>query len=172
MAGNRRDRTRHSACHKDRVTEKKTAGLPPVRVQYHLPAVNDAHSKNVSGEKSVKAASGVSVAKRGIPAARRRDRNRSACQSVRSYALCVAPPRGPLAQAAPASNAPSFSRRLATHASHGRPRFPAVGRPWPQHGRISSDLRSTASASKAFGSDAQVHTLPAYFGITKQPYPK
>lgn len=82
--------------------------------------------KNVLGEKSAKAACGVSVARRGFPAARRRDRNRSACRSARSHALCVAPPRARPSLAAGRGVASSLSHGPAPHASHGRPRFPAV----------------------------------------------
>lgn len=57
MAGNGRDRTRHSAVTKSSEREKKQ--LWPRA--YHVPAVTGAHSKNVLGEKSVLAACAESV---------------------------------------------------------------------------------------------------------------
>lgn len=69
---------------------------------------------------------GISIARCGTPAARRRDRNRSAWLSARPNALCVAPPCLPLALMARMRIALSLSVGSAPHASHGRQRFSAV----------------------------------------------
>ncbi|CAH0703345.1 unnamed protein product [Spodoptera exigua] len=121
-----------------RAKEKKTAAAAGVS---RARCYRRAFKKRTRRKVCVSSVCGVSVARRGFPAARRRDRNRSAWRSATSYALCVAPPRTLLARASSTSISPSRSPGSAPHASHGRPRFPAV-RLWPQHGRTT--LQTTA----------------------------
>lgn len=88
--------------------------------------------RSAPGKVVVNSASSVSTARRGLPAARRRDRNRSVWRPARPHALCAAPPRMPPSRTNSDRLRASLSRGPAPHASHGRPRFPAVR---PQHGR-------------------------------------
>lgn len=113
-----------------RAKEKKTAVAAGVSRAH---CYRRAFKKRSMRKVSVSSVFEVSVARRGFPAARRRDRNRSARRSATPYALCVAPPRAYLARASSASISPSHSPGPVPHASHGRPRFPAV-RLRPQHG--------------------------------------
>lgn len=115
------------SCHKlERKREKNSSGrgritcpLLPARIQKRT-------RRKVRGN----GVCGVSVARRGFPAARRRDRNRSAWRAARPHALRVAPPRGALARAPPYLMAPSCSRA-------GRRTPPMGGRDFPPsvHGR-------------------------------------
>lgn len=76
---------------------------------------------------------GVSVARHGFPAARRRDRNRSAWRFARPNALCVAPPRAYLAHAAPGLMAPSRSLGPTPHLPWAAAisRRPSTAATWP-----------------------------------------
>lgn len=141
VAGKGHDRTRHSAVTNLSEREKNSRGrgritcpLIPARIQKRT-------RRKVYGNSVCE----VSVARRGFPAARRRDRNRSAWRTARLNALCVAPPRASLARAPQALMAPSRSLCPAPHASHGRPRFPAaapsMAATWPY---LSGDVRSPA----------------------------
>lgn len=121
------------SCHKVERKRKKTAVAAGVS---RARCYRRAFKKRTRRKVSVSSVCWVSVARRGFPAARRRDRNRSAWRSATPYALCVAPPRARLARASFIWISLSRSPDPAPHASHGRPRFPAV-RLRPQHGRTS-----------------------------------
>lgn len=127
--------------------EKKTNASAGVS---HARCYRCAFKKRTRRKVGVDSACGVSVARRGFPAARRRDRNRSAWRSARSHALCVAPPRKPLAHSTSLYVKPSHSSDSAPHASHGRPRFPAV-RSWSQHGRTSLQISAYPGPDMSHG---------------------
>ncbi|CAH2034807.1 unnamed protein product, partial [Iphiclides podalirius] len=99
---------------------------------YHVPRYR--RVRGALGKVGVNSAFGsVSSARRGFPAARRRDRNRSVWRPARPHALCAAPPRERPSRTRAHHLTSSLSRGSAPHASHGRPRFPA-DRPsatWP-----------------------------------------
>lgn len=87
------------------------------------------HERHALGKVGVNSASVVSVARRGFPAARRRDRNRSVRRLARPHALAAALP---LALTPPAYPRPSLATRRRTPTMGGRD-FPPTD--CPQHGR-------------------------------------
>lgn len=129
-----------------RAKEKKTAAAAGVsRARCYRRAFKNRTRRKV-GVGSVRS----QYAKARVPGRPSTRPEQECVPSASSYALCVAPPRARPSRAAGGGVAPSLSRGPAPHASHGRPRFPAV-RSKPQHGRTSAKLLVPAPNSNCHG---------------------